>query len=125
MNKRVIELKEGMILQCDTLRWDDGWEFDCPSMMISPVIRCYEDGSCHENIVEDVLIDGVINEKIQDEDFDQTWNWRGYKLSTLKRRFQESLKGKFFPKANYRAERSRIKIVKEKGGTLSWIDLPN
>lgn len=123
MKTEPIPLKEGMVFRCDTLRWNDGWEFDCPSMMLSPVIRCYETGAHHENIVENVMIDGVCDGVLKSEDFQRTWGWRGYNLSTLRRRFREALAGKKFPKVNYQAERSLIRIVLDKFGELAWEDV--
>lgn len=119
-----IEIKEGMEFVCDTLRWDDGWEFEHPSMMISPIIRCFESGSGHERIVEDVMMDAVIEGKIKDDDFGKQWGWRGYKLPVLKRRFREALAGKRFPVACYIAERTKVKIVRDDDGDLTWTELP-
>ncbi|HEY1171009.1 MAG TPA: hypothetical protein VGH19_06520 [Verrucomicrobiae bacterium] len=120
---KTFEIKEGMELVCDTLRWDEGWEFDCPSMMISPVIRCFEDGRHHESIREEVLINGIVKGAIKDENFEETWGWRGFKLPVLKRRFREALAGKKFPKANYKAERVVVKIVKDDRGELIWEEI--
>lgn len=118
--KEPLKITEGMTLICDTLEWYDGWEFDHPSMMLSPVIRCFEDASNHEQIVEDVLIDAVCSKELKSQDFKETWDWRGYKLPVLKRRFKESLAGKKFPKAGYRAKREAIKIIKDEDGELTW-----
>lgn len=120
---RVVEVCEGMVFQCDTLRWDDGWAFEHPSMMLSPVIRCYESGQHHESIIEDVLIDGVIAGRLKSEDFNEAWGWRGYKLPVLRRRFRESLAGKNFPVAGYHAERTRVRIIKDEDGELTWEEI--
>lgn len=115
-----IEIREGMILVCETLYWDDGWEFDCPSMMLSPVIRCFENASSHERIVENVMMDAVIEGTIAPQDFEKAWGWRGYKLPVLRRRFREALAGKHFPVAGYRAERETVKIIRDEYGDLTW-----
>lgn len=115
-----LEIKEGDILLCQTLEWTDGWEFDHPSMMLSPVIRCYENGSSHDYIVEDVLIDAVCVKKIKSEDFEKSWGWRGYKLTVLRRRFRESMMGKVFPVAGYHAREERVRIIKDERGDLTW-----
>lgn len=122
MKKEPVEIKieEGMTLVCETLRWNDGWEFDCPSMMLSPVIRCFESGSHHENIVENVMIDAVIDGNLKSQDFEKAWGWRGYKLPALRRRFREALAGKRFPVANYHAEREVVKIIRDARGELTW-----
>jgi len=120
--KNSIKIKEGDILICDTLSWDDGWEFEHPSMMISPIIRCYESGRNHEFIVEDVMIDAVTNKnkELIGDNFEKSWGWRGYKLPVLRRRFRESLNGKEFPKSGYSAVREKVQIIKDKYGNLSW-----
>lgn len=118
--KEPIEIKPGMTFVCDTLQWDDGWEFNRPSMMLSPIIRCFEDASSHDRIVENVLMDAVIEGKLKSDNFEKEWGWRGYKLPVLKRRFREALAGKRFPKAGYWAEREKVTIVLDEDGELSW-----
>lgn len=115
-----IKIEEGMVLICDTLRWDDGWEFDYPSMMLCPIIRCFENASSHDRIVEDVMMDAVLNEALKSEDFEKQWAWRGYKLPVLKRRFREALAGKHFPVAGYHAERETVRIIRNEYGDLVW-----
>jgi len=109
-----------MTFVCKTLSWNDGWQFDCPSMMLEPVIRCFEDGSSHDRIVESVMIDAVVEGKMESEDFEKTWGWRGYKLPVLRRRFKEALAGKRFPWAQYHAEIETVTIVLDEHGDLSW-----
>lgn len=120
--KNQIKIQEEDVIICDTLSWDEGWEFENPSMMISPIIRCYESGKRHESIVEDVMIDAVTSKNLElhGDNFEEQWGWRGYKLPVLRRRFKEALNGKSFPKAGYFAKREIIRIVKDKKGQLSW-----
>lgn len=115
-----MKVQEGLVVFCDTLRWNDGWEFECPSMMLSPVIRCFETGAHHEQIVEDVLIDAIVGGEFVSQSFEQQWGWRGYNLRTLQRRFYEALKGKRFPRANYTATREKIIFIKDEEGELTW-----
>lgn len=124
--KPPIKIEEGMVFVCETLSWHDGWEFDHPSMMLSPVIRTFENGANHEQIVESVMIDAVVDGEMKSQDFEKSWGWRGYKLPVLRRRFREALAGKCFPKACYHAERSVVKIVPDTsfGGGLIWEDVP-
>ena len=125
--KNEIEIKEGAIFVCDTLRWDEGWEFECPSMMLRPIIRCFENGFGHESIVEDVLIDAVSAQsgKLTGDDFQSQWGWRGYKLPVLRRRFNEALAGKKFPIAGYHATRETVRIIKDEDGELTWEKISN
>lgn len=123
-----MKIEVGMIFACDTLAWNDGWEFDCPSMMLNPVIRMYENGKSHEHIVEDVLIDAICGGSLRGQDFVATWGWRGYKLPVLRRRFKEALAGKNFPKANYRAARTYVRIIQDPNGDetdMTWEDVPH
>lgn len=115
-----MKIKAGMILVCDTLSWDDGWEFDRPSMMLAPVLRCFETAKDHEQIVEDVLIDTVVEGELRSQSFEQTWGWRGYNLKTLQRAFREALAGKNFPKRGYVAKRETVRIVDDGEGGLTW-----
>lgn len=118
--KTEITIVEGMILVCDTLLWDGGWEFDRPTMMLAPVVRCYETGASHDQIVEDVMLDAVTEPTLKSQDFKQLWGWRGYKLPVLRRRFREALAGKRFPIAGYNARRQTVRIVLGQEGELAW-----
>jgi len=131
-----IKIEAGMTFVCDTLRWQDGWEFDFPSLMLAPVIRIFESGMGHDQIVEDVLIDAVCTGTLTSHSFEETWGWRGYKLPVLRRRFRESLAGKEFPVANYSAQRTVVQIVPDdarqpankhfpNGKDLTWKEIPH
>jgi len=118
--ERFIRIKEGLILNFKTLTWNDGWEFERPSLMLSPIIRCWERQMCHEQMVENVLIDAVVEGFLKDESFEETWGWRGYNLKYLQRKFRESLAGKSFPKVNYIAEQSSAEIIRDEDDELAW-----
>lgn len=121
--KNSMEVKEGAVFVCDTIAWDDGWEFDRPSMMLSPIIRCYESGNGgHERIVEDVMMDAILAKSavLIGQDFSAEWGWRGYNLQLIRRRFRESFAGKSFPVKGYWARRSVEKILRDDGGSLTW-----
>lgn len=124
--KNTIELTEGAEFVMQTLTWCDGWEFEHPSMMISPIISCFETGAGHERIVEHVMIDAVTSKtgKLSGDDFEKQWGWRGYKLPVLRRRWREAHKGKNFPVANYIAVEERVKIIRDDRGALTWETIP-
>lgn len=115
-----VKIKAGDILVMETLAWDDGWEFDRPSMLLNPVIRCFESGKNHEQIVEDVLIDFVVEGEMRSESFEQTWGWRGYNLKNLRRVYKQAMAGKGFPERGYWAKRETVRIIEDKDGDLSW-----
>lgn len=113
-------IKAGDIFVLETIAFDDGWEFDRPSCLLSPVIRCFESGANHEQIVEDVLIDAVVSGELVSESFEQQWGWRGYSLANLRRCFRQAMAGQKFPKRGYWSVRETVKIVTDKDGELSW-----
>lgn len=115
-----IKLQVGQVFACNSLRWDDGWEFGHPTLVLSPVLRCFEGHNGHETIMESILIDGVCSGYLRHDDFQETWGWRGYNLHTLCRRFKEALKGKKFPRAGYIAQRTWAEITLDEHGKLSF-----
>jgi hypothetical protein len=120
-----IKLNDGLAVTFMTLRWDDGWDFDCPSMCLSPIIRCFEDGSSHDRIIGDICVDAVCSGFIKSRSF-EGWTWRGYRLPVLRRRFREALGGKNFPVAKYEAKQEVIifkAIISECGIEWDWSPL--
>lgn len=114
------------------VRWDEQWEFDCPCVLLSPVLRVYEDGSYPETLFEDFIVDGMValsddgDGTIRDNDveFDNTGKtWRGWNLKTLKRRAREALNGKDFPVKCYQAEECYGMFVKADNGEIEWKDV--
>ncbi len=105
-----IEIKPGMTVDFDVLTWDDGWEFDCPAVLLFPVVKCFESGISGDRLIESVLEDACIADDptLRSDDFQKQWGWRGYKLPVLRRRFRESLSGKRFPISNYIAKRRTV-----------------
>ncbi len=84
---RVIEVKAGLEVRVRGLRWDDGWEFDCPVVIIDPVLRVYEDGCGLDQAMEDLLIDACIDGQIKDH---EAWRWEeapGGSLAYLRRKY--------------------------------------
>lgn len=123
LNNPII-IQEGTILTLDTITWHDPyWEFDFPSAIIRPIFRGYESGKHHDQIIEDICIDAVCDSKLENDNFEQTWGWRGYSLKNLKRVFREAFNGKDFPKLGYRAQRTAVKFIKDKRGELTWEEL--
>lgn len=53
----VYKVPVGQTVDVLAIRWDDGWEFDAPTVVLEPVVR-YTDRHL-ESAVEDVLIDLV------------------------------------------------------------------
>lgn len=105
-----IKLKDGLILTFRTMTWDDGWEFECPCMILAPIIHCYEQQSSGERMLEDVFLDACFHEdQLISEDFKSVWGWR-YNLKYLQKVFRKSLAGHFFPICDYRAKQIKVKV---------------
>jgi hypothetical protein len=109
------KIELGAVLRIRALRWDDGWEFDCPVVILDPVIRVYEDGRSLDRAIEDLLIDACIDGKISDH---EAWRWkdapggaRGY------------LRRKFYRKYVQRAVVD-VRFIHDEDGQLSWEELP-
>lgn len=86
---RAVKVADGTQLRIRVLRWDEGWEFDCPTVIISPVLRVYEDGRSIEEAIEDLLIDARIEGELRDRER-ETWRWDGAKgggLAYLRRKY--------------------------------------
>jgi hypothetical protein len=68
------------------IRWHEPeWEFDCPVVIISPVIRICEDGSSIDQLRESLLIDVCIDGKWPKSEADPK-HWRGWSPAYLKRK---------------------------------------
>ena len=119
----IIAIKEDDILTFDVLEWwHEGYEFGRPCLMLSPVIR--ENSDSHpEAMIEDVLIDMVISKVIQCNNQQQQIAWRQWNLSYLRKVFNQALKGKKFPIAQYKATRQKVRIIKNKFGELTWREI--
>ena len=120
----IIFVKDGDVFTFDVLEWEEGYEFGRPCLMLSPVIRENSDLSA-ESLIESVLIDAVCDEELDYNNETDQIEWRGWNLKSLRKRYNESLKGKYFPKRNYRATRKTVKIIRDKRGELSWEELRN
>jgi len=96
------------------------------NLVSQPIIQIDENSSHAEYLIEQTCINAVIDKKLKsDKDFDNEHgcNWRGWNLKYLRRKFNEALAGKDFPKVNYIATRKKVKIVLDKKGKMFWKDL--
>lgn len=111
----------GDVVTVDVLEWiDPYWEFDNPTVVLAPIYREFE--TTHtEGAIEDVLLDICCDETapifIGGIDGPRRWN-----VATLKRRFREAIAGKEFPERNYRAQRVKVRIVRE-ADYLTWEEI--
>lgn len=109
VNSDYLDIKAGDELTFDVLQWDEGYEFGAPCLILSPVIR--ENSDSHpEAMVEDVCIEAVLDGQLLRNNQQQQIEWRQWNLKTLRRRFNEALAGKKFPKADYQATRKKVRF---------------
>jgi hypothetical protein len=90
-----MEVKNGDIVEFLAISWDEpAWEFDHPTVVLKPFIAYYSDGRSCEGVLEDMAINLCCNVSVIDEDVSQEFEWRGWKLSTLRKVAKERLAGK-------------------------------
>lgn len=106
----------GMEVEIRGLRWSvPYWEFDCPTAIIMPVCKFFENGCSLEYALESVLIDACIEPTWKGEDPDG-WSWRNWPYSYLRRKFYRKDKG-------VEKLKQRVRFVLDEHGELSWEDL--
>ncbi len=110
-----IEVRDGTVLTIDVLRWNEGWEFDCPVCVLRPVVRFSPNGDSAEDMVEnlciDASIDGHMESELEDGVVDQQ-----YPFATLKRRWAQARGGKQFPMKGYTASRFSVRFFPDQDG---------
>lgn len=101
----------------DVIRWDAGWEFDCPTVVLRPVLAVFENGcSCAEaaeRVAEDVCITGELQTEPP-----EAW-WRSPSLKRLKRAWARARRG--LPGFDqYSASRYEVRFVSDEDGALDY-----
>lgn len=115
---RTVEIKEGTEIRIRGLRWDDGWEFDCPVVILDPILRVYEDGRDFESAVEDLCIDGCIDGKLIEHE-SSSWRWKeapGGAMAYLRRKYYRK---------NVERLDTVVRFVLDEYGELSFEELKN
>jgi hypothetical protein len=116
-----LKVGDGDKVTFDVIEWfHEGWEFGHPTVMLSPVIRIDHDHGA-DSIIESVCIGLVCGDHLtylcgSDK---QEIEWRGWNFVTLRKRFNQALKGKKFPVANYKAYRVTALFYLDEG-ELTW-----
>lgn len=98
------------------LRWDEGWEFDCPTVIISPVLRVNEDGRSIEYAIESLCIDACIEGELRDG---TAWRWDGAKGGGL-----AYLRRKYYQRHVQRRDVT-VEFFIDKDKELSWREVPD
>jgi len=116
-----LKVQDGDLVVFDVLEWfHEGWEFGHPTLMLRPIICIHHDNGA-ESLVETCCIDLACGDTLRylfDCDKHEI-EWRGWNMATLRRRFNQALRGKKFPIANYKAYRITALFYLDKG-ELTW-----
>lgn len=104
-----MKIESGTELIIRGLRWyEESWEFDCPVLLLSPVIRYSPNGESIEAMVEDLGLDASIDEKLENHDCSKEFEWREWNFNYLNRVWNSAINGKKYPKKNYKAEEWKL-----------------
>ena len=106
----MIEVKDGTEIIVKVLEWHEGWEFDHPILVLSPVIRYSPNGESAEYMAEDLGIDLCVDGKAENHDYTSEFEWRGWKLDYLNKVYSQARKGKKFPKKCHKATEYRLRF---------------
>lgn len=111
------------------MKWHEGWEFGCPTMLLYPVIRYAESGISPEAMIKevglDICVDIDLKRLIQHEDLSRELKFRGWTIEYLKRCARESLRGTFFPRKRYWATQRQIVFFRsERNGETHYLEVP-
>src|SRR5690349_6004773 len=99
--RKRITVADGTTLTIDVLRWNEGWEFDCPVCVLRPVIRFSPNGEEADQIVDDLCVSAVVDGFIESEGTEDGLIDRVFPLKTLKRRWSMARAGRDFPMKQY------------------------
>jgi hypothetical protein len=116
-----LKVKDGDLVVFDVLEWfHEGWEFGHPTLMLRPVIQIDHDHGA-ETLIESTCISLVCGHTMNYlcESDKHEIDWRGWNMVTLRRRFNQALRGKKFLIANYKAYRITALFYLDKG-ELTW-----
>ena len=109
-----IPVKVGDTFKITAIRWNEPyWEFDCPTAILFPVFRPFEDGRTIEYAIESILIDACIDGHLHSSD-PHSWDWRGWT--------QEYLRRKQYRK-NVEREVVLIRFILDEDGELFWTEV--
>lgn len=116
-----MKIKAGDTVEFIALKWNEPqWEFDHPTVVLSPVVMYSPNGTSPESMIEDICIDLCINadsgesvEKL-DEDVTKEFEWRRWDVSRMKTVAKNRLNGKSdWCSKGARAAKVTVKFVKE------------
>jgi len=88
-----LKWEEGKIIEFRGCVWNDGWEFDAPLIIYSPVERFFDSHWISQAAIErkvediciDLCIDGEIRDRFSKSDLKE-FTWRGWSVPGFRRR---------------------------------------
>jgi hypothetical protein len=112
-----MRVKNGDIVEFIAISWDEPqWEFDYPTVVLKPSIAYSPSGKPTELMIENMAIDLACGVDRTDQDVSEEFNWRGWKISNLKKVASDRLNGKDTWKTKIReVVKQRIKFIEEDG----------
>lgn len=116
-------VKDGDVIEFIGLEWQEKhWEFDHPTVILSPIISYSPNGESASGMIEDMCIDLAINaddiepKEMKDEDVSEEFKWRHWNLKTMKRVAKNLLEGKEDWKTKYpRVTKQKIRFYNNDG----------
>lgn len=115
-----MKIENGTVITVKALEWREDWEFDHPTVILSPVRRYSPNGDSIAQMVEELGIDACVDGELEDENMDDEFEWRGWSWKRLNRVFREALKGKVFPRKEYRAKQFELRFHPDGDGALTF-----
>ena len=121
-----IAVASGTEITIDVLVWQEGWDFDHPTVVLRPVLRYSPNGDDAEQMIEDMCEEAAVNGYLE-SDYDEGNGLvdRCFPLALLKRRFADALRGVEFPVKGYEATRVRMRFTPDPSdpGELMWTEV--
>lgn len=110
--------KNGEVIEFICLEWHEAhWEFDHPTVVLSPLISYSPNGTPSERMIEDMCIDlsiemdAVEPRDMKDEDVSDEFKARRWNITQMKRVAKERLSGeKTWESKGARATKTKVKF---------------
>lgn len=119
-----MKVKDKDIVEFIVLEWrEPQWEFDHPTVVLSPIVLYSPNGESAGQMVEDICIDLCINadeleggKELESEDVSREFKWRRWNLKTMHKVAKARLAGKDDWKTREaRVTRQKVKFFEEDG----------
>jgi hypothetical protein len=122
--KDTMKIESGTTITVKALEWREDWEFDHPTVILSPIRRYSPNGDSIARMVEELGIDASVDGELKDEDNEIEFDWRGWSWERLERVFREAMRGKAFPKKQYQAAEYKMRFFLDEEGLLTFSTEP-